>query len=387
MKLILQAVKALARKMDSTRDAIFKRVDTDISAMRDDVDSRLTNVMSASDPVATGSFSMGRKEGSPVGDKSYAAGYDVVASGLGSHAEGGFTTASGIYSHAEGATASASAFYSHAEGDSTEASGTCSHAEGYRTIAASYGSHVEGTYNIADYDAKYLHIAGNGYDVIGSTRSNAHTLDWEGNAWYQGDVYVGSNSGVNRDEGSKKLATEEYVNNAILTGGNPGGGSIVTSWNDLSDRPFGEENNQTVIEWDGNTEGRDQLTVDGNLVPYYKVSDLIPTDKELGDCVLVYSDGHILTAKDYHTEIGENVALIGNGSVAVLYDTNAQLDGILSAPSTGVYFSMFDTYATKLTYYTTTVKTIDPKFLPNDHIESLINSKLAEFGLAENTSF
>lgn len=57
---------------------------------------------------------------------------------------------------------------------------------------------------------KYVHIVGNG--TSDTERSNAHTLDWEGNAWYSGDVYVGSTSGTNKDEGSKKLATEEYVN-------------------------------------------------------------------------------------------------------------------------------------------------------------------------------
>ena len=59
----------------------------------------------------------------------------------------------------------------------------------------------------------YAHIAGNG--TSHSARSNAHTLDWEGNAWYQGDVYVGSTSGTNKDEGSKKLATEEYADNKM----------------------------------------------------------------------------------------------------------------------------------------------------------------------------
>ena len=47
-----------------------------------------------------------------------------------------------------------------------------------------------------------------------SKRSNAATVDWSGNAWFAGDVYVGSTSGTNKDEGSKKLATEEYVDNA-----------------------------------------------------------------------------------------------------------------------------------------------------------------------------
>ena len=61
---------------------------------------------------------------------------------------------------------------------------------------------------------EYAQVVGNGEDD--EHRSNAHTLDWEGNAWYQGDVYVGSTSGANKDDGSTKLATEEYVDNAII---------------------------------------------------------------------------------------------------------------------------------------------------------------------------
>jgi hypothetical protein len=36
-------------------------------------------------------------------------------------------------------------------------------------------------------------------------------LDWQGNGWFAGDVYVGSTSGIDKDEGSKKLATEDLV--------------------------------------------------------------------------------------------------------------------------------------------------------------------------------
>jgi hypothetical protein len=56
-------------------------------------------------------------------------------------------------------------------------------------------------------------MVGNGRNA--NNRSNAHTLDWQGNAWYSGDVYVGSTSGTNRDEGSKKLATESYVDEKL----------------------------------------------------------------------------------------------------------------------------------------------------------------------------
>jgi hypothetical protein len=40
---------------------------------------------------------------------------------------------------------------------------------------------------------------------------NAFAVDENGEGWFCDDVYVGSTSGTNKDEGSKKLATEEYV--------------------------------------------------------------------------------------------------------------------------------------------------------------------------------
>ena len=208
------------------------------------------NKMEANNPVGTGSFSMGRKPNTVIGINSHAEGYDTTASGNYSHAEGSRTTASGsdshaegfktiassAYSHAEGSGTTASSDCSHAEGSGTTASGSESHAEGFRTTASSSDSHaegirttasgvsshaegirttassdyqhVQGKYNVEDSQGKYAHIVGNG---TGSARSNAHTLDWNGNVWYAGDVYVGSTSGVNKDEGSKKLATEEYV--------------------------------------------------------------------------------------------------------------------------------------------------------------------------------
>lgn len=39
--------------------------------------------------------------------------------------------------------------------------------------------------------------------------------DSDGNAWFVGDVYVGSTEGIDTNNGSKKLATEEYVDNAV----------------------------------------------------------------------------------------------------------------------------------------------------------------------------
>ena len=136
-----------------------------------------------------------------IGYGSHAEGDSAEASGRASHAEGNNTTASGRASHAEGNSVEASGVSSHAEGMMTISSGGVSHAEGRGTIASSDYQHVQGKYNVADTSNKYAHIVGNG--TADNARSNAHTLDWNGNAWYQGKITIGADN--------KELATQEYV--------------------------------------------------------------------------------------------------------------------------------------------------------------------------------
>lgn len=198
--------------------------------------------------TVTNSISLGRKADTKIGEKSTAEGNNVTASGGSSHAEGYGTTAQGAYSHAEGYNSMASGYTSHAEGDrttaqgayshtegqettasgqdshaegcGTTAQGTYSHTEGYCATASGKGSHaegdhtkisgeyahVQGKYNIEDTENKYAHIVGNGNY---SASSNAHTLDWFGNAWFAGDVYIGGTG--QDDDDVKKLASEQYV--------------------------------------------------------------------------------------------------------------------------------------------------------------------------------
>ena len=135
------------------------------------------------------------------GQSAHTEGSSTTASGWYSHAEGYGTTVSTLCSHGEGQRTTASGDVSHAEGNKTKASAYCSHAEGESTTASGENQHVQGKYNIAD--TINAHIVGNGSDS--SNRSNAHTLDWNGNAWFAGDIYTGSTSGTNKDDGSIKL--------------------------------------------------------------------------------------------------------------------------------------------------------------------------------------
>lgn len=113
----------------------------------------------------------------------------------------------GENAHAEGKATIAIGRHSHAEGYETKATGERSHAEGWGTVASSNQQHVQGKYNIEDTTS--AEIVGNGTGL--QAKSNAYTLDWDGNAWFSGDVYTGSTSGTNKDAGSKKLVSEEVT--------------------------------------------------------------------------------------------------------------------------------------------------------------------------------
>ena len=134
----------------------------------------------------TGYIQTGAKEGSSIGPYATAEGLYTTTSGFASHAEGLRTTASAQGAHAEGWLTTAAGQASHAEGYSTQANADSSHTEGLQTIASSHWQHVQGKYNIEDVSSTYAHIVGNGSDS--DNRSNAHTLDWDGNAWFAGAV-------------------------------------------------------------------------------------------------------------------------------------------------------------------------------------------------------
>lgn len=123
-----------------------------------------------------------------TGEYAHAEGSYTQATGRYAHAEGNSTEAKGQMAHAEGSATKASGIASHTEGTNSKAVGDNSHAEGLTTIAAGEEQHVQGRFNVEDTEGKYAHIVGNGKNV--NERSNAHTLDWEGNAWFAGAVDV-----------------------------------------------------------------------------------------------------------------------------------------------------------------------------------------------------
>lgn len=182
------------------------------------------------------------------GAYSHAEGQQSYASGIRSHAEGS-GSATGVGSHAEGAS-SAIGQNSHAEGWGTSAYGDYSHTEGMNTRASNLAQHVFGAYNVVDEEnntssvarrrGKYVEIVGNGSSML--KRSNARTLDWNGNEvlagsctasqfngsgagltgvirsinGFSGDVLIDFNSGsVSEDLSSEIIRGREYFSHTV----------------------------------------------------------------------------------------------------------------------------------------------------------------------------
>lgn len=146
------------------------------------------------------------------GDTAFAAGRGAKATGDCGVALGQHSKAIGNHSFATGVYAESNGTGSFAAGDHAEANGNNSVAVGLRCRADGESQFVFGKNNAWDKDGRYAHIVGNGKDS--NNRSNAHTLDWDGNTWFAGDVYVG---GANQDEG-ERLARMSDLRNASAGG-------------------------------------------------------------------------------------------------------------------------------------------------------------------------
>lgn len=155
-------------------------------------------------PNFTTAISMGRKDGTTVGQDSIALGFNNESSGTSS-----ITLGSGNI-----------------------ASQSASVAIGYRLKSLSASQCVLGKFNIADSESKYACIFGNGmldYDR-NEVRSNAFTLDWEGNGWFKGNVSIDGTPTADNH-----LINKKYVDDAILQATT--GGQIDLSGYAKSDNP------------------------------------------------------------------------------------------------------------------------------------------------------
>lgn len=307
-----------------------------------------------------GSHAEGGLNTTASGQFAHAEGLGTTAQGAYSHAEGHSTTAIGVSSHVEGETTQAVGSHSHAEGDSTQAIGNASHTEGQNTIVTQsavgghaegigntvaglgnnnpgQGGHVEGIGNTSLGDAQHVQgkyaiqnpnmadIVGNGTD--NNNRSNAYSLDWEGNGIFAGKITIGTNPSNDMDVATKKYVDDNIIdtNNAVI--------QTPTETDETYELLFSESADN--IEHTEGTRKTKYATINPNKAAFTFGS------RFSGNTVGSYSvaEGSATTASgDYsHAE--------GNGTFAIGLASHAEGDGA-SATAAGAHGEGFGSTAT-----------------------------------------
>lgn len=135
---------------------------------------------------------------------SHAEGQDNIVDpfAIAAHAEGIETIVEGLASHTEGYHTRTHADYAHAEGELCRAEARGSHAEGIGSVSKSEGQHVAGKWNLEDQSKAVIVGNGTGEDIKDNdgkwikNRKNIYTLDWEGNAWFKGNIIFNNNKNL-----------------------------------------------------------------------------------------------------------------------------------------------------------------------------------------------
>lgn len=133
------------------------------------------------------------------GDYSSAFGVSNTASGESSSAFGNGNSVTGSGSASFGVSNTVSGYNSASFGQNNNISGYWSTAFGYTNIANHAGQLVFGSFNVADPSSAAADIQGNYVEIVGNgsnnnTRSNAYALDWSGNGYFGGNIYVNCDS-------------------------------------------------------------------------------------------------------------------------------------------------------------------------------------------------
>lgn len=220
-------------------DTVFAKFTTDGVTMNATNSTQIAHLGYGSGNAESGTdtapyYTLGvRSNNYPVGNYSTAEGYKTTASGYCSHAEGtpfsspndgSMATSQG--SHAEGRGTQSTAFGSHAEGGGSVASGNYSHAQNLLTIAQGENQTALGRYNVADTTSAV--IIGNG---TSSARSNALTIDWNGDVNLKGQAKTSFKSSIAMGSyGSSQTTVPNFIEEVRFSSGCCGSVSIGTAY-------------------------------------------------------------------------------------------------------------------------------------------------------------
>ena len=150
------------------------------------------------------------------------------------------------------------------------------------------------------------------------------------------------------------------------------GGSGVSSWNDLTDKPFYEEWSHIIINKPELDESF-SIIEEETPITFYKISNLKPTKEEIVECLFTSEDGETVEiTEDYFAPEGWFIGMIGfEPGVFVVYDQRvvvnpSGLDYTVTFPSTGIWIEekVYDNFSS-LEYDGWNIHPLDEKFIPD----------------------
>lgn len=208
--------------------------------------------------------------------------------------------ASGLAAFAEGYATNAIGRASHTEGEETAARGVAAHTEGQGTRAEGNAQHVQGRYNVVDNSNQYADIVGNGTD--NDNRSNAYTLDWNGNAEYAGDVTI--NKGSQNETKVSDLRSDLDILFPEASGTDVGKALIAKTVTDgkVTEFEFGEAGGGGDIS-DVQVNGQSVVTNGVANVPVASYNNFGVSKIDSSGGVSISSSGFLQTAKPSNNEI------------------------------------------------------------------------------------
>lgn len=146
-----------------------------------------------------------------------------------------------------------------------------------------------------------------------------------------------------------------------------GSGGGVSSWNDLTDKPFSEETIALDIQWDG--EISDRVYVEQGSWYYVHVDDsVLPAEAFIGMSLSYIENGESLsiTLDSSKMFYQNDVLIIYQNAVVIPYDNYVMNELVL--PKAGIYFTKrtdADFYTTSLKGESTVIKKLDNKYTDN----------------------
>lgn len=229
-----------------------------------------------------------------------------------------------------------------------------------RTVVDETGSPIAGTFEIAYGSPEYTKTEG------GAILMNIHTPIESGTYTMTAAIY--------RDESVIKTIDPKF-----LPEGSSGG---VSSWNDLTDKPFYEEGNLEVFL----PEEEDSFELNGDFGLYF-AAGIKPASLVIGETYTVYWDEkeYVCTAIDASSlNGGAEMIAIGNGVGFGLPGNNEPF--AITTDESLIMFFVVDPTDTSTSHRVEifkgaiTLKTLDAKFLPMDAIDARIDEKAGSSG-------